>query len=263
MIEIKNLSVTGKNQVGLLHNIEFCLSVDDTIALTGGSGAGKTTLIKAIMGILDDTCSIVSGDILLDGKSIIDMSAKQRRMLCGTTIGFIPQNPMTAFDSQYKIGKQMIETFRMRLNLNKNDALSLVSDVLTKVNLMDIDRIISSYPSQLSGGMLQRITMAILWGLKPKYILADEPTSALDEENRNLLIELLLDYPEKCGIIFLSHDAVAIQRLCANTMIMEAGMIIEKAPTMEIFQTPKAEWTKRFVQSSSLNKGGEWEWIRL
>ena len=263
MIEIKDLAVTGKNQVKLLNNIEFSLALDDTIALTGGSGAGKTTLVKAIMGILDDTCTIVSGDILLEGKSILKMSSTQRRLLCGTTIGFIPQNPMTAFDSQYKIGKQMIETFRMRLKLNKKDALDLVHNVLSKVNLSDTNRIISSYPSQLSGGMLQRITMAILWGLKPKYILADEPTSALDEENRNLLIQLLLDYPEKCGIIFLSHDATAIQKLCANTMIMESGMIIEKAPTAEIFQMPKADWTKRFVKSTNLTEGGEWQWTRL
>ena len=125
---------------------------------------------------------------------------------------------------------------------------------------MDVDRVLSSYPTQLSGGMLQRVTMAILWAMRPKYILADEPTSALDEANRDLLLQLLRDYPEPCGILFLSHDTAALTALCGEIMVLEQGQIIERAAADELFQRPKANWTKQFAAASKVREGGDWEW---
>lgn len=116
------------------------------------------------------------------------------------------------------------------------------------------------YPTQLSGGMLQRVTMAILWAMRPKYILADEPTSALDEANRDLLLQLLRDYPEPCSILFLSHDTAALTMLCEEIMVLERGRIIERAAADELFQRPKANWTKQFAAASKVREGGDWEW---
>ena len=160
MLEIKNLYVEGKGHAQLLRGVSFSMKLGECIGLTGPSGAGKTTIIKAIMGVLDHTCRIPSGDILLDGVSLPAMPPAKRRDLCGTTLGFIPQNPMTAFDSHIRMGRLMEETFCLRLNCSKAEARKLAADTLQKVNLLDVDRVLSSYPTQLSGGMLQRVTMA-------------------------------------------------------------------------------------------------------
>ena len=260
MLEIKNLYVEGKGHAQLLRGVSFSMKLGECIGLTGPSGAGKTTIIKAIMGVLDHTCRIPFGDILLDGVSLPAMPPAKRRDLCGTTLGFIPQNPMTAFDSHIRMGRLMEETFCLRLNCSKAEARKLAADTLQKVNLLDVDRVLSSYPTQLSGGMLQRVTMAILWAMRPKYILADEPTSALDEANRDLLLQLLKDYPEPCGILFLSHDTAALTALCGEIMVLEQGQIIERAAADELFQRPKANWTKQFAAASKVRKGGGWEW---
>lgn len=259
---MKNLSVVGKNHVALLKNINVAIELGEYIGVTGTSGAGKTTLIKSIMGVLDETCRITSGDIVLDGESLRKLSAVKHRSLCGTTLGFIPQNPMTAFDRHRKIGKQMEETFKLKLGISRNEAMVLAEETLKKVNLTDVSRIMNSYSSQLSGGMLQRVTVAILWGLKPNYILADEPTSALDENNRNHLLRLLQSYSEKVGVLFLSHDVEALRTLCKQIIVMEKGRIVERNSTEKLFRHPQAEWTKKFVMSANTLEGGGWEWIK-
>lgn len=260
MLEVQNLSVTGKGGAKLLERISFSLDCGSCVGLTGASGAGKTTLIKAIMGVLDQTCSITEGQIALDGMNLNELTLATRRELCGTVIGFIPQNPMTAFDNHFRIGAQMVETFQIRLGISKQEAKTLAEETLCKVNLTDTRRIMNAYASQLSGGMLQRVTMAILWGLRPCYILADEPTSALDEENRNLLIQLLKTYPEKVGILFLSHDHTALQMLCDEIMVLEKGKLIEQAETAQLFTAPASEWTKKFVAYANQEEGGQWVW---
>lgn len=263
MLEIKQLSVEGKNKKKLLKKIDLTVRPGEYIGLTGSSGAGKTTLIKSVMGILDHTCKIVSGSIMLDGAALTDLTAKERRKLCGTILGFIPQNPITAFDRHIKIGKLMAETYRIRLSMSQKEAEELAAETLKAVNLTDVKRIKDSYPGQLSGGMLQRVTVAILWGLRPRYILADEPTSALDEKNRDILLELLKENPEKAGIVFLSHDAKALKTLCRQIMVMEKGTIIENQSTEELFRNPANEWTKKFVVSANIEEGGEWIWKEL
>ncbi|PYG90256.1 peptide/nickel transport system ATP-binding protein/nickel transport system ATP-binding protein [Ruminiclostridium sufflavum DSM 19573] len=263
MLEIKKLSVEGKNNKKLLKKIDFSVRPGEYIGLTGSSGAGKTTLIKAIMGILDYNCRIVNGSIMLDGTALTDLSAKERRELCGITMGFIPQNPMTAFDRHKKIGKLMEETYRIRLGIPRREADELAAETLRAVNLTDVSRVKASYPGQLSGGMLQRVTVAILWGLKPRYILADEPTSALDEKNRDILLELLKENPEKAGIVFLSHDAKALKMLCKQIMVMENGALVERQTVEELFRHPVNEWTKKFIISANMEEGGEWIWKEL
>jgi len=263
MLKITGLSVEGKKQKTLIKQISFDLKSGKCIGLTGASGSGKTTLIKSIMGILDESCRIVSGDITLDGVSLPSLTAKKQRELCGTVLGFIPQNPMTAFYRYSKIGKQMEETFCVRLKLSRKDARQLSESTLKSVNMSDTNRILNSYPDQLSGGMLQRITMAILLGLKPRYILADEPTSALDEDNRAYLLKLFIDYPEDAGILFLSHDVTALKTLCKEILVMENGQIIERADTNQLFTNPTQNWTKQFVSYANSQEGSKWAWTEL
>ena len=188
MLEIKNLTVKVKNNASILRGVSLSIDEGTCIGLTGASGSGKTTLIKSIMGMNGGDLEVPQGKILLDGDDLLKRSAKERRGLCGKTIGFIPQNPMTAFFSHAKMDRQIIETLRMHTGTDKKQARELAENVLRQVNLTDTKRVLQAYPGELSGGMLQRIAMALILGTKPKYVLADEPTSALDEANRDLLL---------------------------------------------------------------------------
>ena len=231
MLEIKNLTVKVKNNAPILRGVSLSIDEGTCIGLTGASGSGKTTLIKSIMGMNGGDLEVPQGQILLDGDDLLKRSAKERRGLCGKTIGFIPQNPMTAFFPHAKMDRQIIETLRMHTGTDKKQARELAENVLQQVNLTDTKRVLRAYPGELSGGMLQRIAMALILGTKPKYVLADEPTSALDEVNRDLLLELLREYQKNAAILFISHDTEAMKALCSITHVMEHGEIIETQAT--------------------------------
>lgn len=260
MLEVKNIVVEGKNHAKLLDGVSFCLKPGEAVGLTGQSGAGKTTLIKTVMGILDRTCRMNAGCMRVDEVDIGVLPLAKRRELCGTTLGFIPQNPMTAFDSRMKIGRQMTETLCIRLNLSQKKAVELATETLSALNLTDTNRVMQSYPAELSGGMLQRVSMAILLGLKPKYILADEPTSALDETNRALLLELLEQQVKETGILMISHDVAALSSLCKNVLVMEHGKITEMGKMEKLLLSPKREWTKQFAAANTKQDRRRWMW---
>ena len=175
MMEVKDLTARTRKGKLLLDHVSFVLEPGGCTGLTGASGSGKTTLLKALLGVSDPDVAICGGQLLLDGKDLLQQAEKVRRELCGTTLGFIPQNPMAALNLHVSIGAQMTETFRKRLHIEKKTAQKLSMEALKKVHLTDSERVYRAYPGQLSGGMLQRVTMAILIGLSPRYIFADEP----------------------------------------------------------------------------------------
>ena len=263
MLEIKNLTVKVKNNAPILRGVSLSIDEGTCIGLTGASGSGKTTLIKSIMGMNGGDLEVPQGQILLDGDDLLKHSAKGRRGLCGKTIGFIPQNPMTAFFPHAKMDRQIIETLRMHTGTDKKQARELAENVLRQVNLTDTKRVLQAYPGELSGGMLQRIAMALILGTKPKYVLADEPTSALDEANRDLLLELLQEYQKNAAILFISHDTEAMKALCSITHVMEHGEIIETQPTEQLFINPQQPWTKRFAEAACHREEVNWKWTTL
>lgn len=263
MLEIKNLTVQIKSGTPILNNVSLSIETGTCIGLTGASGSGKTTLIKAIMGMHGENMKISHGEILLEKEDLLNRSFKERRLLCGKVIGFIPQNPMTAFFPHAKIGRQMIETLQMHTRSDKKQAEALSADVLRQVNLTDTERVMNAYPGELSGGMLQRITMALILGTKPQYVLADEPTSALDEANRDLLLELLKAYQKNAGILFISHDTEAMKTLCSVTHVMECGRIIETQATEALFLHPRQPWTKHFAEAACHREEVDWKWTAL
>ena len=251
MLEVQNLSVTARNGAQLLKQISFQIETGEAVGLTGQSGAGKTTLLKALLGILSGGCQVSGGTIQVDGQSLWALSPRKRRELCGTTLGFIPQNPMTAFDPRLKLGQQMEETLRLRTGISGKEAVERAES---------LRRVLDSYPAQLSGGMLQRAAAALLLALHPRYILADEPTSALDAENRTLLLELLEKQKETAGILFISHDVAALRTLCGTVYVMEHGMLTEQGTMQELLEYPKQVWTKEYAAANRpVNREG-WTW---
>lgn len=262
MMEVKDLTARTRKGKLLLDHVSFALEPGGCTGLTGASGSGKTTLLKALLGVSDPDVAICGGQLLLDGKDLLQQAEKVRRELCGTTLGFIPQNPMTALNPHVSVGAQMTETFHKRLHIEKKAAQKLSMEALKKVHLTDSERVYRAYPGQLSGGMLQRVTMAILLGLSPRYIFADEPTSALDEENKSYLIQELARMKQQSAILFVSHDDAAIRTLCDELLIMQSGTIAERGTTGSLFASPREEWTKEFVRLASTKEGGGWTWSK-
>lgn len=262
MLHINGLHVCGNKNTPLLRGVSLPLKKGECIGLTGPSGSGKTTLIKSIMGMDGAKLTVTGGNILLDQQNLLELTAKERRTLCGKTLGFIPQNPMTAFFRNTKIGKQMSETYRLHTGCGKNGAKQMIDETLRQVNLSETGRVMNAYPSELSGGMLQRVAMAIILGIKPAYILADEPTSALDSKNRSLLLELLCACKDT-GILFISHDTEAMKELCKTIYVMQEGKIIEVQPSLKLFKAPQQGWTKSFVEAANRQKEGISAWKPL
>lgn len=263
MLEVKELVVRINKGGNIINQLNFGLKQGICTGLTGASGSGKTTLMKALMGVSDSATRVSSGEILLNGKNLLDLDKRERRKLCGTTLGFIPQNPMTAFNQHVPVGSQMTETFRKRLNMKKKEARDLSMELLKQVHLTDTKRVYQAYPGQLSGGMLQRVTMAMLIGMKPQYVLADEPTSALDEANKEYLICELAKLKAEAAILFVSHDEKAIQALCDELLVLQNGKIVEQGKTAAVFSRPEHTWTKHFVSLAAAEEGGDWTWEKL
>lgn len=263
MLEIKDLTIHTKGGAALLDGLSLTLQQGQALALTGQSGAGKTTLLKAVLGLLGQDQRIKGGAVVVDGVDMATLCAAKRRSLCGTTIGFVPQSPMTAFDGRLTIGRQMEETLCLRFAMGKIAAQKLALETLDAVHLKDARRVFQSKPGELSGGMLQRVTVAMLLAMQPRYILADEPTSALDEENRDGLLSLLQNQLAQAGILLVTHDAHAMRFLCQETVILAAGTIIERQQTQALFEGPIKPWTQAFVGCSLANTEDEFLWKAL
>ena len=258
MLKIEQLDVKERSGRYLLKDISMEIPAGQIIGLTGHSGSGKTTLLRSIFFLLYTSCHIDAGKILLDDVDLSHLSRKSHRELCGKKLGFIPQNPMTAFDSRLKIGFQIRETFTNRLQMSSKER-----EKLAAVNLKDTERVLGAYPSELSGGMLQRVAAAILLGMSPDYILADEPTAALDEENRDLLLQIMQKQMEGKGILFVSHDVAALKTLCQNVYVLGNGKMIEHGTMKMLLENPQTDWMKQFSMLSHKESRGEWKWEKL
>jgi ABC-type glutathione transport system ATPase component len=263
VLKINKLSVKEKSGRFLLDQVSIEIPSGAIIGLTGHSGSGKTTLLRSIFGMLHTDCQIKDGKIFMDDTDLLCLSHREHRSLCGRKVGFIPQTPMTAFDSRLKIGYQIQETFQRRLQLTKSKAIALAKEKLDLVNLKETQRVLNAYPGELSGGMLQRVATAILLGMSPDYILADEPTAALDEENRNLLLDVLRTQMQDKGILFVSHDVGALQRLCNNVYVLGTGKVIEQGNMNQLLTKPQTDWMKQFSSLSRKESRGKWEWEKL
>ncbi|MDF2856618.1 MAG: Nickel-transporting ATPase [Neobacillus sp.] len=263
MLKINKLSVKEKSGRFLLDQVSIEIPSGAIIGLTGHSGSGKTTLLRSIFGMLHTDCQIKDGKIFMNDTDLLCLSHREHRSLCGRKVGFIPQTPMTAFDSRLKIGYQIQETFQRRLQLTKSKAIALAKEKLDLVNLKETQRVLNAYPGELSGGMLQRVATAILLGMSPDYILADEPTAALDEENRNLLLDVLRTQMQDKGILFVSHDVGALQRLCNNVYVLGTGKVIEQGNMNQLLTKPQTDWMKQFSSLSRKESRGKWEWEKL
>ncbi|WP_044782968.1 ABC transporter ATP-binding protein [Bacillus thuringiensis] len=254
VVELKDLQThfqTEEGTVKAVNHVSFAVREGETVCVVGESGCGKSVTALSIMGLIAESGSVVGGDILYEGKSPLGMKEKELRSLRGNDIAMIFQEPMTSLNPVFTVGEQIVETLREHELLSKNEAYKKAIELIRKVGIARADEIVHSYPHELSGGMLQRIMIAVALSCNPKLLIADEPTTALDVTIQAQILDLLRQVKEefKTSILLITHDLGVVAEMADYVVVMYGGKVIEEAPVLEIFQNPKHPYTKGLLKS--------------
>lgn len=250
MLEIRDLSITLQTARGpkkVVQHVDFQIPTGTTLGIVGESGSGKTMLCYAILQLFRESRNY-EGDILLEGRSLLGMDEQQLRGLRGNDVACILQNPMAMFNPIITIGDHMIETVQAHRSLSKKQALHIATEQLAFFQLTD-SRLLKKYPHELSGGMLQRVMIAMAMSLRPKLLLADEPTTALDTMTQLKVLEELSHCQQQyqTTMLIVSHDLGVIARMADQIVVMRRGKIMEYGPAERILQNPVHSYTKALV----------------
>jgi len=254
VIELKDLQThfqTEEGTVKAVNHVSFSVREGETVCVVGESGCGKSVTALSVMGLIAESGSVVGGDILYEGKSLLRMKEKELRSLRGNDIAMIFQEPMTSLNPVFTVGEQIVETLREHELLSKNEAYKKAIELIRKVGIARADEIVHSYPHELSGGVLQRIMIAVALSCNPKLLIADEPTTALDVTIQAQILDLLRQVKEefKTSILLITHDLGVVAEMADYVVVMYGGKVIEEAPVLEIFQNPKHPYTKGLLKS--------------
>lgn len=246
----------------LVSEISFAIKEGESLILLGQSGSGKTMTCSAVLNLLDPKKFKVSGSVFFGETDLLNSSEKQRRGIYGNQIVYIPQNPMTALDPSMRIGRQMDETLRLHSDKSRQQRYNYILRLLHDVGLDDPDRVYRAYPHMLSGGMLQRVIIAMAMMLDAKFVLADEPTTALDVIHRNGIIDLFSQMKANgVGILMVTHDFATALQLGGNMLVMKEGKIIESGEVQSVFDHTTEPYTRSLIEAYSLScaftKGAE------
>ena len=247
-VEHVTISYNGKPMV---EDVSFEVKQGEILGIVGESGSGKSTIIKAIMGLLGEEGLVTRGDIWYKGENLTDMSEKKLRKLLGTEIGMVFQDCKAALCPVRTIGAQIYEAVSEHEKISKKEVRKHAGEIMKKIGLDDSDRVLDSYPFELSGGMNQRVGICTAMILHPNLLLADEPTSALDVTVQNQILELLIELKEKENLSFLliCHDLALVQALCDKVLVLYHGKTVEYGSPDEIIDHPKMDYTKRLIES--------------
>ena len=250
ILKVKDLSVNN-NSVKILKNISFNIKKGEILGIVGESGCGKSTLIRALIQMMNKSEEIISGEILFNERNLLSLDSKQIRKLRGNNLAVIFQNPGATLNPIRKIGKQFVQTMQSHMNINKNEALEKAANMLEKVNLKDSKCILNSYPFELSGGMKQRVTIALAMILEPEILIADEPTSALDVTVQAQVVKEMMSLRDnfQTSIIIVTHSMSVISQMVDKIAVMYRGNIVEYGDKEDILRNPKHPYTKALIDA--------------
>ncbi len=258
LLEANGLSIKLKRDGRtLLQPADFILQPGEALAIIGESGSGKTITCKAIMRLLDRKVFEISGSIRFRGEELLAMHDKSMRRLCGSKLAMIVQNPMSAFNPTVKIGEHIVETVRAHKDIRRKDAYAMGIAALEGMNLPRAGQLMNSYPYTLSGGMLQRVVIALSLMLEPELIIADEPTTALDVQNQKLVLDELERIKGRgIGILLVTHDIGVAARIADRVLVMKDGEAVESGNAFDILHSPREAYTKELLKASRLDREG-------
>ena len=244
ILSVENLTINFRTLNGMVkavRNISFDLKRGETVAVVGESGSGKSVTIKAIMGILAGNAVVESGKIMYDGMDLLKIKEKDYHKIRGSRIGLIFQDPLSALNPIMKIGKQITETLKLNNpRMSKEEARKRAVELMESVGIPDAERRFDQYPFQFSGGMRQRIVIAIALARDPEILICDEPTTALDVTVQARILDLInkIKKERNISVIFITHDMGVVANMADRINVMYAGKIVEKGTADEIFFTP-------------------------
>lgn len=255
LLEVKDLTTTFKLQNGaVIHPVDhnsFHVGKGEVVGLVGESGCGKSMTAMSLIRLVPPPGKITEGQVLFQGKSVLDMSGAELAEIRGAHISTVFQDPLTYLNPVYTIGKQISETIMLHKKVSKKDAWKRTIEVLELVNIPAPERVARSYPFQLSGGMRQRVLIAIAMCCDPELIIADEPTTALDVTVQAQVLSLLtgLVREKNISMVLITHDMGIVADVCDRLYVMYAGQIVESGTTREIFYEPKHPYTRALLNS--------------
>lgn len=255
LLEVKDLKVsffTPAGEVKAVGGISYELSDGEVMGIVGESGSGKSVEAFSIIGLLQSPGKVIGGEIKFRGENVLDYSEQQMRDFRGNNISMIFQNPMTCLNPVYTIGNQLMEALMCHnKDVTKQDAYNRAKEMLELVGIHDSDRRMKQYPHELSGGMRQRVMIAMGLICSPKILIADEPTTALDVTIQAQILELMKDIRQKTGmaIIFITHNLGVVADICDKISVMYAGRIVEQGTAEDIFYNPSHPYTKGLLRS--------------
>ncbi|MEO0760002.1 MAG: ABC transporter ATP-binding protein [Cyanobacteria bacterium J06648_16] len=259
LLSIRNLAVEFRTRTGTvraLENISFQINPGETLAIVGESGSGKSVLALTLLRILDPAAHITSGEIWWtqgpDSRNLLTLPEKHLRQLRGKDLSMIFQNPRTALNPIRKVGKQITDVLRCHTSLPKAQLKQKAIDLLTSVNIPDPEQRYSAYPYELSGGLCQRIMIALALACSPQLLIADEPTTGLDVTTQATVMNLLksLATEQNMATVVITHDLALASEYCDRILVMHAGHLVESAPTHALFLQPRHPYTAKLIAAT-------------
>lgn len=254
LLEVKSLCTefpVKRGVVRAVDDVSFEVSEGEILAIVGESGSGKSVTSLSVMGLLAEPGHVAGGEMTFDGKDLVHLSEKEYREMRGNDMAMIFQEPMTSLNPVYRIGDQIVEAIRTHEKVSKKEALTRAIDLLRKVGIPSPEARVRDYPHQMSGGMRQRVMIAMALACEPDILIADEPTTALDVTIQAQILELMKSLQQELGmaIIMITHDLGVVAQLCDEVIVMYAGGICEQGTADEIFYNPRHEYTKGLLRS--------------
>ncbi|WP_028029043.1 ABC transporter ATP-binding protein [Gemmobacter nectariphilus] len=255
VLDVRGLKTVFRTRGGLIHavnDVSFSLRPGELLGVVGESGSGKSVTMMSLLGLLPSPpAQNAGGQVMFDGKDLLKVAPAELRAVRGGKIGFIFQDPMTSLNPVFTVGFQIMEPLRRHLGLDKERARKRAAELLDLVGIPDAARRLKDYPHQFSGGMRQRVMIAIALACDPKVLIADEPTTALDVTIQAQILELVRDLRQKLGmaIVWITHDLGVVAGISDRVMVMYGGQVVEMAPVKELFARPRHPYTQALLQT--------------
>jgi oligopeptide transport system ATP-binding protein len=263
LLEVRKLRTSFFTADGVVHavdNISFDIGKSEAVALVGESGSGKSVTAMSIMRLVAPPGKITGGEVRFKGTNLADLSERDMRHVRGNDIAMVFQEPMTSLNPVFKIGDQVAEAIRIHRKVSKKEARKRAGEMLELVSIPDPIKRLDDYPHQLSGGMRQRVMIAMALSCDPELLIADEPTTALDVTIQAQIMELLASLQKRLGlaILLITHDLGVVAEFCKRVIVMYTGRIVEEAPVSELFANPAHPYTRGLLKSlPSINRSGK------
>jgi len=245
LLEIRDLRLAVDSHP-ILRGVSLSVAAGELCGLVGESGAGKTMVGRVLLGLQPENARLSAGAVTFEGRDLLALSERERERMLGREIALIPQNPMTALNPVVRIEPQMTDVLRMHLGLDRTRARERALELLVDVRLREPERVLRQFPHELSGGMRQRILIAIAFACRPRLIIADEPTTALDVTVQKQILRLLKELQAAHGtaILFITHDLGVVAKVCDSVSVIHAGRILEAASAARLFASPTHPYTR-------------------